>query len=178
MISCPPHKHCPKPRFKLTRYIIEKNLALLDPEDFLSQALRYYQNYLQHKELRKHEVLLHYEINTRPDDDMNEFLTKNNWLRYTAGNWLEELSGTSGEQAMESSSTDDHGSESETYQTSFVEMPSEARSEPQDPTQAARKRRSGDDYDPDESSRQGYKRVRVSQEPHKRGIKGGFSAIV
>ncbi|KAK2680049.1 hypothetical protein RAB80_005230 [Fusarium oxysporum f. sp. vasinfectum] len=174
MISCPPHKHCPKPRFKLTRYIIEKNLALLDPEDFLSQALRYYQNYLQHKELRKHEVLLHYEINTRLDDDMNEFLTKNNWLRYTAGNWLEELSGTSGEQAMESSSTDDHGSgkqltteiemttgmeidlpESETYQTSFVEMPSEARSEPQDPTQAARKRRLGDDYDPGESSRQG-----------------------
>ncbi|KAM5515161.1 hypothetical protein FOXYSP1_06128 [Fusarium oxysporum f. sp. phaseoli] len=122
MISCPPHKHCPKPRFKLTRYIIEKNLALLDPEDFLSQALRYYQNYLQHKEL--------------------------------------------------------HLPESETYQTSFVEMPSEARSEPQDPTQAARKRRLGDDYDPDESSRQGYKRVRVSQESHKRGIKGGFSAIV
>ncbi|SCO82986.1 uncharacterized protein FRV6_07199 [Fusarium oxysporum] len=122
MISCPPHKHCPKPRFKLTRYITEKNLALLDPEDFLSQALRYYQNYLQHKEL--------------------------------------------------------HLPESETYQTSFVEMPSEARSEPQDPTQAARKRRLGDDYDPDESSRQGYKRVRVSQESHKRGIKGGFSAIV
>lgn len=42
---------------------------------------------------------------------MNEFLTKNNWPRYTAGNWLEELSGTSGKQAMESPSTDDHGSE-------------------------------------------------------------------
>jgi hypothetical protein len=127
---------------------------------------------------------------------MNEFLTKNNWLRYTAGNWLEELSGTSGEQAMESLSTDDHGSgkqltteiemttgmdidlpEPETYQISYVESFSQTRSEPQDPTQAARKRRLGDDYDTDESSRQGYKRVRVSQESHKRGIKSGFSAI-
>ncbi|EXM03775.1 hypothetical protein FOIG_05437 [Fusarium odoratissimum NRRL 54006] len=98
---------------------------------------------------------------------------------------------------MESSSTDDRGSEkqltteiemttgmeidlpeSETYQTAFVEMPSEARSEPQDPTQAARKRPLGDDHDNDGSSRQGYKRVRVSHESHKRGIKSGFSAIV
>ncbi|KAI3577347.1 hypothetical protein IWW34DRAFT_807558 [Fusarium oxysporum f. sp. albedinis] len=118
---CPPHKHCPKPRFKLTRSVIEKTLALLDPEDFLSQALRHYQNYLQHKEL--------------------------------------------------------HLPEPETYQISYVESFSQTRSEPQDPTQAARKRCLGDDYDTDESSRQGYKRVRVSQESHKRGIKSGFSAV-
>ncbi|KAI7760425.1 hypothetical protein LZL87_008515 [Fusarium oxysporum] len=138
MISYPPPKHHPVNRFKLARSIIEKNLALLDPEDFLSQALRYYQNYLQHKEQHV---------------DMNQLLTKNNLLRFTAGNWLEELLGTNGKQAMESSSMDDHRSdkqltteiematgmeidlpESETDQTSFVEMPSEARGEPQDPT--------------------------------------------
>ncbi|KAH7171865.1 hypothetical protein DER46DRAFT_570871 [Fusarium sp. MPI-SDFR-AT-0072] len=111
MISYPPPKHHPVNRFKLARSIIEKNLALLDPEDFLSQALRYYQNYLQHKELRKHEVLLHYELNTRLDVDMDQLLTKNNLLRFTAGNWLEELLGTNGKQAMESSSMDDHGSD-------------------------------------------------------------------
>ncbi|KAF5717880.1 hypothetical protein FGLOB1_1929 [Fusarium globosum] len=50
-ITGPPELELPEPRFEITRSVIEKSLALLDPEDFLCQALLYYQNYLQHKEL-------------------------------------------------------------------------------------------------------------------------------
>ncbi|KAF5701290.1 hypothetical protein FMUND_13940 [Fusarium mundagurra] len=196
-ISCSPHSSsCEQPSFEITHDIIEEGLALLDPEDFMCQALRYYQFYLEHKELRKHDTGLQHEIVQRLHDRTNMILTENNLLRYTAGNWLEELLETGGEQAIEAASTDYHGSENKltteaetatgmdvdlpeaaTCQTSLVELPNEARSEPQDPTQIARKRRLDDDLDTDESSRIGKKRARFSQEPHERGAKRGFSAI-
>ncbi|KAF5678052.1 hypothetical protein FDENT_9106 [Fusarium denticulatum] len=176
--------------------MIEEGLALLDPQDFLCQALRYYQNYLQHNELRKHETRLQHEIVHRLHDRTNKILTEKNLLRYTAGNWLQELLETGGEQAIDAESTDYHGSEnklttetetatdvdvdlpeSATCQTSLVELPNDA-SEPQDPTQTARKRRLDDDHDTDESSGLEKKRARFSYEPHKRGVKSDKFSVL
>ncbi|KAF5243196.1 hypothetical protein FANTH_8294 [Fusarium anthophilum] len=69
---------------------IEEILAVLDPKDFLSQALRYYQHCALdpkgHKEERR--IL---EIQQRVDDEYGQFLKDNNLLKYTAhDNWLEE----------------------------------------------------------------------------------------
>ncbi|KAF5234211.1 hypothetical protein FANTH_12248 [Fusarium anthophilum] len=197
-ITCRPREKMlyPEPRFEITSSITEKYLALLDPEEFLSQALRYYQNYLQHKELRKRESLIHWEMMDRLCDNMYGRSTPNDKLLYTTGNWLEELLGTSGEQAISAPSTDLDESEIQltaeietttdmeidspgfgTGEASFVELPSEATSEPQNPMQAARKRRVDDGYDTGESSGQVKKRARISQESYKRGIKRRFSAI-
>ncbi|KAI1037062.1 hypothetical protein LB503_008899 [Fusarium chuoi] len=177
-ITAPPRLELPEPRFEISRSVIEKSLALL-PADFLCQALQYYQNYLQHKELRKHADLIHFEIASRLYADMRGTPIENIRLEYTTGNWLEELLGTSGEQAIDAASTEYLESEDQlttdmdidipdsgTYQDSVVELPSEARSESQDPTQTARKRHLDDGYDGDESSLQGKKRARISQESY------------
>ncbi|KAF5625508.1 hypothetical protein F25303_11312 [Fusarium sp. NRRL 25303] len=178
-ITAPRRLELPEPRFEITRSVIEKSLALLDPEDFLCQTLLYYQNYIQHEELRKHEDLIHFEIASRLDADLRGFPIENILLEYKTGNWLEELFGTSGDQGIDAASTDYHGSENQlttdmdidipesgTYQVSVVELLNEARSEPQDPTQTARKRHLDDGYDGDEGSLQGKKRARIFQESY------------
>ncbi|KAI1021363.1 hypothetical protein LB505_000298 [Fusarium chuoi] len=178
-ITAPPRLELPEPRFEITRSVIEKSLALLDPEDFLCQALQYYQNYLQHKELREHEDLIHFEIASRLYADMRGIPIENIRLEYTTGNWLEELLGTSGEQAIDAASTEYLESEDQlttdmdidipesgTYQASVVELPSEARNESRDLTQTARKRHLDDGYDGDESSLQGKKRARILEESY------------
>ncbi|CVL07710.1 uncharacterized protein FPRN_05017 [Fusarium proliferatum] len=190
IITCPPHMELPEPRFEITHSVVEKSLALLDREDFLCQALRYYQNYLKHKELRKHEDLIHFEIASRLYADMRGIPIEDILLEYTTGNWLEELLGTSGEEAVDATPMDYHGSENQlitdmdidipnsgTYQVSVGELSSEARSEPQDPTQTARKHHLDNGYDGDESSLRGKKRARILQESYERGIKHGYSAI-
>ncbi|KAI1059442.1 hypothetical protein LB506_012679 [Fusarium annulatum] len=163
IITCPLHMELPEPRFEITHSVIEKSLALLDREDFLCQALRYYQNYLKHKELPSR---LYADMRGIPIEDI--------LLEYTTGNWLEELLGTSGEEAVDATPMDYHESEDQlrtdmdidipesgTYQASVVDLLNEARIEPQDPTQTARKRHLDNGYDGDESSLQGKKRARI-----------------
>ncbi|KAF5646372.1 hypothetical protein F52700_1802 [Fusarium sp. NRRL 52700] len=69
---------------------IEEILAVLDPEDFLSQALRYYRHCtLDPKGHRIERRIL--EIQHRLDDEYGQFLKDNNLLEYTAhDDWLEE----------------------------------------------------------------------------------------
>ncbi|CCT66367.1 uncharacterized protein FFB20_14021 [Fusarium fujikuroi] len=178
-ITGPPELELPEPRFEITHSVIEKSLALLDPEDFLCQALLYFQNYLQHKELRKHEDLIHFEIASRLYADMRGIPIEDILLEYTTGNWLEELLGTSGEEAVDAAPMDYHESEDQlrtdmdidipesgTYQASVVDLLNEARIESQDPTQTARKRHLDNGYDGDESSLQGKKRARILQESY------------
>ncbi|KAF5588028.1 uncharacterized protein FSUBG_11616 [Fusarium subglutinans] len=68
---------------------IEEILAVLDPEDFLSQALRYYKHCsLDPKGHQTERRIL--EIQHRLDDEYGQFLKDNNLLEYTAhDNWLE-----------------------------------------------------------------------------------------
>ncbi|KAF5554652.1 hypothetical protein FMEXI_1934 [Fusarium mexicanum] len=69
---------------------IEEILAVLDPEDFLSQALRYYQHCALDPEGHKDERRI-LEIQQRIDNEYGQFLKDNNLLKYTAhDNWLEE----------------------------------------------------------------------------------------
>ncbi|KAF5672597.1 hypothetical protein FCIRC_8300 [Fusarium circinatum] len=68
---------------------IEEILAVLDPEDFLSQALRYYKHCsLDPKGHQTERRIL--DIQHRLDDEYGQFLKDNNLLEYTADdNWLE-----------------------------------------------------------------------------------------
>ncbi|KAF4952751.1 hypothetical protein FGADI_6503 [Fusarium gaditjirri] len=69
---------------------IKENLAVLDPEDFLSQALRYYQRCsLDPKGYQDERILI--EIIQCLEAEYREFLKGSNLLEYTAQpNWLEE----------------------------------------------------------------------------------------
>ncbi|KAG5762207.1 hypothetical protein H9Q72_009688 [Fusarium xylarioides] len=69
---------------------IKETLAVLDPEDFLSQAIRYYQHCsLDPKDHQDERRLV--EIMERLDEKYGNFLKDSNLLEYTAqGDWLEE----------------------------------------------------------------------------------------
>ncbi|KAF4415341.1 hypothetical protein FACUT_13460 [Fusarium acutatum] len=69
---------------------IEETLSVLDPEDFLSQALHYYQHCSLDTRSHQDERRI-IEIIGRLDDKHEEFLEESNLLEYTAQkNWLEE----------------------------------------------------------------------------------------
>ncbi|KAF5555293.1 hypothetical protein FNAPI_6149 [Fusarium napiforme] len=69
---------------------IKETLATLDPEDFLSQAIRYYQHCSLDPKSHQDENRL-IEIKERLDEKFGEYLLENNLLKYTAQkNWLEE----------------------------------------------------------------------------------------
>ncbi|KAF5707749.1 hypothetical protein FMUND_10967 [Fusarium mundagurra] len=69
---------------------IKEALAVLDPEDFLSQAIRYYQHCsLNPKDHQDERRLV--EIMERLDEKYGKFLKESNLLEYTAQkDWLEE----------------------------------------------------------------------------------------
>ncbi|VTT62884.1 unnamed protein product [Fusarium fujikuroi] len=74
----------------ITHNIIEQSLAISNPEDFLSQALRYYKHCDLNPKAHQHETRLS-EIVQRLDDKYGGFLKRNNLLQFTANeNWLEE----------------------------------------------------------------------------------------
>ncbi|KAF4443757.1 hypothetical protein F53441_11360 [Fusarium austroafricanum] len=112
----------------LCRDTIDQNLTTLGPDDFLSQALRYYLHCTLHLddyrhkrrprskiewEIRKkeeqHERRRKVEIVHRLDDKYGEFLKRRNLLEYTARkNWLDEFLETTSEGAMQLSSPNSH----------------------------------------------------------------------
>ncbi|KAF5572772.1 Pesticidal crystal cry3Ba [Fusarium pseudoanthophilum] len=92
----------------ITSEVIEQSLAVLQPEDFLSQALRY----LKHCDLNPaghhHERRLT-EIMQRLDDKYGEFLKSKNLLEFTAQqNWLEEAIKVPIEGSMRSGHNNNH----------------------------------------------------------------------
>ncbi|KAF5675572.1 hypothetical protein FDENT_9707 [Fusarium denticulatum] len=81
------HVHVP---VELDHENSKETLAVLDPEDFLSQAIRYYQHCRLDPRSHKDERRL-IEIKERLDDKYGGFLKENKLLKYTAQrDWLEE----------------------------------------------------------------------------------------